>query len=87
MLALFAIGFLLPFYLEELRGFSTQEAGLLLTPFSLTIAVVGPIAGSLADRYGSRWLTPVGLAIMAFGLVQLTRLGAASTRCKRSSCR
>ncbi len=79
MLALFAIGFLLPFYLEELRGFSTQEAGLLLTPFSLTIAVVGPIAGSLADRYGSRWLAPVGLAIMAFGLVQLTRIGADST--------
>ena len=79
MLALFAIGFLLPFYLEELRGFSTQEAGLLLTPFSLTIAVVGPIAGSLADRYGSRWLAPVGLAIMAIGLVQLTRIGADST--------
>jgi EmrB/QacA subfamily drug resistance transporter len=79
MLALFAIGFLLPFYLEELRGFSTQEAGLLLTPFSLTIAVVGPIAGSLADRYGSRWLAPVGLAIMALGLVQLTRLGATSS--------
>lgn len=79
MLALFAIGFLLPFYFEELRGFSTQEAGLLLTPFSLTIAVVGPIAGSLADRYGSRWLAPLGLAIMALGLVQLTRIGAAST--------
>jgi MFS family permease len=78
MLALFAIGFLLPFYLEELRGFSTQEAGLLLTPFSLTIAVVGPIAGSLADRYGSRWLAPVGLAIMTFGLLQLTRLGPSS---------
>jgi EmrB/QacA subfamily drug resistance transporter len=79
MLALFAVGFLLPFYFEELRGFSTQEAGLLLTPFSITIAVVGPIAGSLADRYGSRWLAPLGLAITVAGLVQLTRLSATSS--------
>lgn len=79
MLALFAVGFLLPFYFEELRGFSTQEAGLLLTPFSITIAVVGPLAGSLADRYGSRWLAPLGLAITVVGLVQLTRLSTTSS--------
>ena len=79
MLALFAVGFLLPFYFEELRGFSTQEAGFLLTPFSITIAVVGPIAGSLADRYGSRWLAPLGMAIMIAGLLMLTRLSATSS--------
>jgi MFS family permease len=32
-LALFAVGFLLPFYLEELRGYSTLQAGLLLILF------------------------------------------------------
>jgi len=31
MLALFGIGFILPFYFEELRGFSVMESGLLLT--------------------------------------------------------
>ena len=79
MLALFAVGFLLPFYFEELRGFSTQEAGLLLTPFSLAIAVVGPIAGVLADRFGSRWLAPLGLAITTLGLVQLAQLSLTSS--------
>jgi MFS family permease len=59
MLALFAPGFLLPFYFEELRGFSAVEAGLLLTPLSLALAVLAPISGSLADRIGSRWLSPV----------------------------
>src|SRR5260370_6807651 len=43
-MALFAVSFMLPFYLEELRGFSTQEAGLLLTPLPLTIAVVAPFS-------------------------------------------
>jgi MFS family permease len=55
MLALFAITFMLPFYFEELRGFSVERSGLLLTPLPLTIAVVAPVSGSLADRIGSRW--------------------------------
>jgi len=32
MLALFAITFILPFYFEQLRGFSVEESGFLL-PF------------------------------------------------------
>jgi MFS family permease len=32
MLALFAITFILPFYFEQLRGFSVEESGFLLTP-------------------------------------------------------
>jgi MFS family permease len=79
MLALFAVGYLLPFYFEELRGFSTERSGLLLTPLSLTIAVVGPIAGALSDRVGSRWLAPVGLAILALGLTLLARLDVTSS--------
>ena len=79
MLALFAVSFLMPFYFEELRGFSTERSGLLLTSLSLTIAVVGPIAGTLSDRFGSRWLAPLGLAILAFGLVALARLDATSS--------
>lgn len=78
MLALFAVGFLLPFYLEELRGFDTLQAGLLLTPFSLTFAAIAPISGTLADRYGSRWLSPLGLSISCAGLVLLSTLNASS---------
>jgi len=79
MLALFAVGFLLPFYFEELKGFSALKAGLLLTPLSLVLAVVAPISGSLADRFGSRWLAPVGLAIACIGLVLLSQLDAQSS--------
>jgi EmrB/QacA subfamily drug resistance transporter len=62
MLALFAVSFLLPFYFEELRGYNTLQSALLLTPLPLTIAVVAPLSGTLADRVGSRWLAPLGLA-------------------------
>ena len=78
-LALFAVSFMLPFYFEELRGFSVEKSGLLLTPLPLTIAVVAPVSGSLADRIGSRWLAAAGLAVACLGLLCLARLDAGST--------
>jgi EmrB/QacA subfamily drug resistance transporter len=79
MLALFAPGFLLPFYFEQLRGFSTIQTGLMMTPLPLMLAIVAPLSGSLADRLGSRWLSPVGLAIACFGLFLLSQLNAQSS--------
>jgi EmrB/QacA subfamily drug resistance transporter len=78
-LALFAVSFMLPFYLEELRGFSTEQAGLLLTPLPLTIAVLAPFSGALADRIGTRWLAAGGLAIACIGLVFISQLNAQSS--------
>jgi len=78
-LALFAVSFMLPFYLEELRGFSVIEAGLLLSPLPLTIAVIAPFSGALADRIGTRWLAATGLAIACIGLVLISQLNAHSS--------
>ena len=78
-LALFAVGFMLPFYLEELRGFSTEQAGLLLTPLPLTIAFLAPFSGMLADRIGTRWLAAGGLAVACLGLVFISQLNAQSS--------
>ncbi|GHO81688.1 MFS transporter [Ktedonobacter sp. SOSP1-85] len=79
MMALFAPGFLLPFYFEQLRGFSTVQTGLLLTPLPITFAIAAPLSGALADRLGSRWLSPVGLGIACFGLFLLGQINAQST--------
>jgi EmrB/QacA subfamily drug resistance transporter len=79
MLALFGISFMLPFYFEELRGFSDERSALLLTPLPLTIAIVAPLSGALADRIGSRWLASGGLGLACLGLVLIARLDATST--------
>jgi EmrB/QacA subfamily drug resistance transporter len=78
-LALFAVSFMLPFYLEELRGFTTEQAGLLLTPLPLTIAVLAPFSGALADRIGTRWLAAGGLTIACIGLIFISQLNAQSS--------
>ena len=79
MMALFAPGFLLPFYFEELRGFSTIQTGLMLTPLPLMLAITAPLSGTLADRFGSRWLSPLGLAVACLGLFLLSQLTTQSS--------
>ncbi len=70
-LSLFSVGFLLPFYFEESLGLSTLRSGLMLTPLPLTLVIVGPLSGWLADRVDTRWLTTAGLSIAAMALVVL----------------
>ncbi len=71
---LFTATFLLPFLLEQGSGFSPIEAGLLLTPVPITMALVAPISGSLSDRFGPRILASTGMAVMSLGLLSLTQL-------------
>ncbi|AKT41797.1 MFS transporter [Chondromyces crocatus] len=77
--ALFGGSIMMPFYLEQLRGFSVQTSGLLITPLPLTLAVVAPLSGSLADRLGSRWLTAAGLSLGCAGLLLTGNLDARSS--------
>jgi len=51
----------------------------LITPLPLTLAMVAPVSGALADRVGSRWLAPLGLAIACAGLLLLSGLTQASS--------
>jgi len=51
----------------------------MMTPLPLMLAVVAPLSGTLADRFGSRWLSPLGLAIACSGLVLLSQINAQST--------
>jgi len=64
----------LPFLLQGADGFSAFQSGLLFTPWPLSIAVVAPIAGRLADRISPARLSTAGLAILAVGLACLALL-------------
>ena len=66
----------IPFLFEDTLGFNAVETGLLMTPWPLTVAVIAPISGRLADRYPVGLLSGCGLAVMAGGLVTLALLPA-----------
>ena len=75
-IALFIATFLMPFFLQRGQDFSALQAGLLLTPLSLTTLVVSPLSGALSDRIGSRVLSTSGLAVMALASLSLTQIDA-----------
>lgn len=70
--------FLVPFYLQSLRLFSPAKAGLLYIPMPLTMLLVAPAAGYVADRFDTRVFSSAGMAVMAAGLFMLSFLGAAT---------
>jgi DHA2 family multidrug resistance protein len=73
-IALFGAEFLLPLYLQNLRGLTAMDAGLLLLPQGLSAAVAGPIGGRLTDRIGARWVVMVGFCLLAFNTWQLSQI-------------
>jgi EmrB/QacA subfamily drug resistance transporter len=68
---LFAVLFLMPFYLQHVREFSPALTGSLLTPIPIAMAIVAPFAGYLSDRYGSRPLSISGMLVMTVACTAL----------------
>ncbi len=74
--ATFAVGFLLSLYLQRLRGFSPQDAGLVLIAQPIVQSLLSPLAGWLSDRVEPRTVASAGMSVTLFGLVLLTFLSA-----------
>jgi EmrB/QacA subfamily drug resistance transporter len=79
--SLFAIVFLMPFYLVDYAGFTENHAGyIMVTPF-VFLFFMAPAAGSLYDRIGSRLLCTAGMGILFLSellLMTLPEGGAAA---------
>jgi EmrB/QacA subfamily drug resistance transporter len=73
-LALFAVNFLIVFYLQGVRGYNPLQAALLLIPLPIVSSVMAPLSGIMADRIGARFPATVGLLIQAVALVLFTRI-------------
>lgn len=59
--------FLVPVFLQGVLKFSAISAGLALLPMAVAVIIASPLAGSLADRYGSKWPVAIGMAILGAG--------------------
>jgi EmrB/QacA subfamily drug resistance transporter len=68
-LAAFAVGFLLSLYLQYVKGFSPQIAGLILVAQPVVMAIFAPMAGRLSDRTDPRIVASVGMAFTFVALL------------------
>ena len=73
-IALFGAEFMLPLYLQNLRGRSAVDTGLLLMPQGFSSALCGPIAGRLTDRFGARYFVVFGFVLLAINTFQLSSI-------------
>ena len=77
--ALFGAMILMPLYFQLVRGASALEAGLLLAPQGLGVAVAMPIAGRLADKLGPGRVVVSGLFVVLLGTFAFTQVTATTS--------
>ncbi len=76
VLALFGAEFLMPLYLQLLRGRTALETGLVLLGLAATSAITTPLAGRLYDKIGPRILVTSGFVLLVINTWQLAQLQA-----------
>jgi DHA2 family multidrug resistance protein-like MFS transporter len=70
--ALTGITFMLPFYLQILRGFDPLSAGLSFIPFAVGQIIAAPRSATMVNRFGYRAVMSFGLGAVAVALGALS---------------
>ena len=78
--ALISSELILPMYLENVKGLSAFDTGLILMPGAIVMGIMNPITGNLFDKYGARVLALTGLIILTIGNLGLSFLTLNSTK-------
>ncbi|WP_366922904.1 MFS transporter [Metallumcola ferriviriculae] len=78
-IAMFSVVLIMPFYLQDLLGYSPSKAGFFMIPMPLVTMIIAPIAGTVSDRVDTRYVSSLGLAINALALWLLANLDPSSS--------
>jgi EmrB/QacA subfamily drug resistance transporter len=76
VVALFGAEFLMPVYLQSLRGMSAFQTGLVLLPMAVAGGIFVTLSGQLYDRLGPRPLLVSGFALLVINTWQLSQIQA-----------
>ena len=74
--ATFAVTFLLSLYLQYIKGFTPQHAGMVLIAQPVVMAAFSPLAGRLSDRIEPRVVASLGMGFTAAALALFSLLDA-----------
>src|SRR5512136_322059 len=76
VMALFGAEFLLPIYLQSLRGQTALQTGIILLPMAISSGILLMLSGRIYDRIGPRPLMVTGFAVLAVNTWQLAQVRA-----------
>jgi len=77
--AMFGSFFLLPMFLQQVRGYGSFETGLITLPQAVASAIFMQIGGRLFDRIGARPPVLAGLTLVAIALGLMTGITGSTT--------
>ena len=75
----FAVGFLMSLYLQYIKGFGPDKAGIIMIAQPVVMVLVSPLAGRLSDRIEPRIPASTGMGCIFFGLFLCIWLDAATS--------
>ncbi|MGE5628346.1 MAG: MFS transporter [Solirubrobacterales bacterium] len=78
--SMFAYTFFMPFYLQYAFKLNVIHAGLMMSLYPITMAMVAPISGRLSDKISYRPLTILGLIINTMALALMSTLNTGSSK-------
>jgi len=79
ILSLFGAEFLMPLYLQAVRGRIALDAGLIMLPMAIAAGILTPVAGRAYDRIGPRPLLVVGFVLLGINTWNFAHLGATTS--------
>jgi DHA2 family multidrug resistance protein len=72
--SLYSSTVLIPQFLQEIMGYSAEQAGMAVSSGGLALMFLFPVAGALAPKFDPRWLVACGFTLTTFGLYRMTGL-------------
>lgn len=73
-LALMGGVYVLPLFLQNIRGYTAMETGLIMLPAALVTGLLMPISGNLFDRIGAKPLVIPGIIILGLSSYHISTL-------------
>jgi len=70
---------LMPFYLENVLGYTPRQAGMMLVVVPVMLGISAPLSGVLSDRVGTRLISSLGLGIILIGYLAVSTLSTDTT--------
>jgi len=64
-MAMFGVVFIMPLFLQNIRGYTPIQTGLIMLPSAVVMGIMMPISGRIGDKFGAKPLVITGSIITA----------------------
>lgn len=73
-MALFGFVFIMPLFLQSLRGLTAMETGMLMLPSAVATGLMMPISGKLYDKFGAKRIILPGMVMLVWATWLLSKI-------------